>query len=61
MFTEIKWSIVVSVAGRTVASIALSTIDLSFPERYIMSLRDEYGPCHVTVYTNGRRYDRDLE
>ena len=47
--TEINWSIIITRAGRAVASCALSTFDLSAPERMVEKLHEQYGACTIQV------------
>lgn len=48
--TEISWSIIITRAGTLLATVAMSTIDLSFPVHMVERLHDKYGACTMQVF-----------
>ena len=60
--TEINWSIIITRAGRQLGAAALSTIDLSFPERMVERLHQQYGACTIQVIdSNGKVWRKTWE
>lgn len=49
MYTEITWQFTVSKNGRPVRHGALTTIDLSYPARFIEQMGKDNAPCVIIV------------